>query len=196
MQSMNFEQRIEAIKTWMRLEILPRFNPPNNLDIKIVLQDIADSINYHLPSKVAKEEMPGYLSAVQTYVVRNATSRTLPPVRIFIEATKHIPRSHGEDAQQGGKQNHMSSHLRMAIARIRGGKPVSDYFINGNGRAKVKAHGITDQQLAPYDEWFRITCDEVYHGIAPPQVTNKIAAHKEILRGAIKPVVDSAACMQ
>ena len=167
MQSMNFDQRTQAVKEWMKAEILPRFNPPNNLNPSLILNDIVGSVNKHLPSKITTEEMPAILSHVQDKLIQIAPSRTLPPVRTFIEATRNIPQSHREEAQRGEVGSKVSTYLRLAVDRIRSLKPVSDHYITGAGRADLYEHGITDDHLAPYEEAIRRTQEEVYRGAEP-----------------------------
>lgn len=164
MQSMTFEQRIAAVKEWVKAEILPRFNPPNNLNSAMILNDIVGSVNKHLPSKITKEEMPIILSHVQSNLIQIATSRTLPPVRVFLEATRNIPHTSTESRTEAKSGGGISTYLKLAIKRIRNREPVSDHFITGVGRNSLYEHGITDDHLAPYDEAIKRTQEEVYHG--------------------------------
>ena len=167
MQSMTFEQRIAAVKAWVKAEILPRFNPPSNLNSAMVLNDIVGSVNKHLPSKITAEEMPVILGHVQDNLIQIATSRTLPPVRVFLEATRSIPLSRSQDHTEAKGGGVVSTYLKLAIKRIRNSEPVSDHFITGAGRAKLYDHGITDDHLAPYEEAIKQTQAEVYRGASP-----------------------------
>lgn len=186
MQSMNFDERTEAVKKWIQTEILPRFSPPNNLNIKMVLNDIASSVNRHLPSKVTHQEMPSLLSGVQENLVQIAMSRTLPPVRIFIEATKKLPKSEGEGAQGGDYSASGNTHLRMAIARVRGGKPVAGFYIEGSGRAQLLRNGISEEMLRPYDDYLKQAKAEVYGGAESKleEVATR-RRHEEVLEDAV-----------
>lgn len=186
MRSMNFDERTEAVKKWIQVEILPRFNPPNNLNIKMVLNDIASSVNRHLPSKVTHQEMPLLLSGVQENLVQIAMSRTLPPVRIFIEATKKLPKSEGESAQGGDYSFSSNTYLRMAIARVRGGEPVAGFYIEGSGRAQLLRNGISEEMLLPYDDYLKQAKADVYGGEGSKleDVVTK-TLHEEVLEGAV-----------
>jgi len=183
MPSMSFDQRINAIKNWMKEEILPRFNPPSNLNPTLILSDIANGLNAHLPAKIEPDQMPSILRHVQDNLIRNAMSRTLPAVRYFIEASKNIPRSDGESRQIGQTHSDMSTYLRLAIDRVRGGKPVSDFYIEGKGRRQLLQHGITEDELAPYDEYIQRIRRDVYHD--DPMPTEEPSQHEQVLSGSI-----------
>lgn len=115
-----------------------------------------------------------------------AMSRTLPPVRIFIEATKKLPKSEGESAQGSDYSFSSNTHLRMAIARVRRGEPVAGFYIEGSGRAQLLQNGISEKMLLPYDDYLKQAKAEMYGG-EEPKLEEVVAKrrHEEVLEGAI-----------
>lgn len=147
---MNYDERISHLKEWLKTDILTRFNMPRDLDPKIVAMDLIEAINRNLPSSTTPELMSHLLASIAKEVAQSARSRTLPPIKDFLDAARNASRS---GVAPHTEPSHTSlDPYAMAAQRIRSGQAVSDTYLKGPSREKLKQKtGITDLELEPYD---------------------------------------------
>lgn len=158
-----FEQRLTAVKAWMKADIFTRFKPAQGVDTVVSLTDVAEAVNRHLPAHVDEVIMSGLLEKVRQHVVDNAISRTLPPVRDFIAATRMASRSHGEPALGPFKGSVYLTGYRHVEALIRAGKPIPETYLRNTLRKElIERTSITDQDLYPYEQSFARTMEDTY----------------------------------
>ena len=146
---MNYDQRIAFLKEWFKTDILTRFNMPKDLDPKVVAMDLIEAINRNIPSNVTQELMSHLSASITKEVSQSARSRTLPPVKDFLDAAKKAAKSGVAPHTEPSRNLH--DPYAMAAKRIRSGEPVSDTYLKGPSRKKLQQiEGITDLELEPY----------------------------------------------
>jgi hypothetical protein len=84
---MNYDQRINYLKNWFGSDILSRFNMPKELDQKIIAMDTIEAVNRNIPNGVDKERMGQLVASITKELAQSATSRTLPSIKAFVDAT-------------------------------------------------------------------------------------------------------------
>ena len=153
---MNYDQRMELLKNWFKSDMLVRFAMPKDLDPKTVAIDVIESINSNLPANADKNMMDHFCAGITRDVVRSARTRTLPSVKEFLDVTRKVAQSHGEP--RTGPSPAAPSRYTIAAKNIRSGLPISDSFLKGESRKKLKEEeGITDLDLEPYDKYIHNT---------------------------------------
>lgn len=149
---MTYEQRIALVGQWFKTEIAPRFSMPNGLDPRIVINDVIEGINAHIPSNLDRERIGNLLASITKEIARSAKSRTLPTAKDFIDATRAASQAYSTPSPTHPTRTTSIDPLRLAAARIRAKETVGEGYLKGARReALMKEHGITETDLAPYD---------------------------------------------
>lgn len=160
---LNFEKRLAAIKAWIKADIFTRFKPAQGVDLVVSLTDVAEAVNRHLPARVDDVIMPGLLEKVRQHVVDNAISRTLPPVRDFIAATRAACKTRGEPAGEAFEGSAYLTGYKHVELLIRAGKPIPDTYLRNTMRKELLEHtSITDQDLYPYEQSLARAMEDAY----------------------------------
>jgi hypothetical protein len=147
---MNYDQRIAYIKQWFKDQILPRFNMPRDLDPRIVAMDVIEAVNNNIPSKTDEKRMGYFVALIAKEISRSARSRTLPPVKEFVDATRAATQGHGEARSEPTSK--FANPYLITEKRIRSGEEISDLYLRGTMREQLIAQtSITDKDLEPYE---------------------------------------------
>lgn len=147
---MNYDQRISYLKNWMKTDILPRFNMPRDLDPKIAAMDVIEAVNSNIANGTTPERMSQLVASIAKELAQSARSRTLPPVKDFIDATRKASSAYA-DKSALPKPKTNSAH-KINANRIRQREAVPDYYITGTGRAiLIEEYGLTESDFQPYD---------------------------------------------
>jgi hypothetical protein len=149
---MTYDQRINQITFWFRDEISTRFNMPNGLDPKVLVNDIVEAINSNLPSRLTQEQMGNILAHIAKDVTRAAKTRTLPLPASFVEAAKSATEGHRTSSATTLAETPSMTPEQAAAARIRKGLPLSARWLVGERRQRlIEQCGLTEDELRPYD---------------------------------------------
>lgn len=147
---MNYDQRINFLKEWFKTDILSRFNMPRDLDPKVVALDVIEAVNRNISSGKNHSQMSDLVASITKGVTQSARSRTLPPVKEFIDATRDSSGSDGAPASVAS--SYSWDPYAMNAARIRQGAAVADIYLHEPHRKKlIEEHGITEKDLEPYN---------------------------------------------
>ena len=150
--SMNYDQRISYLKNWFGNDILSRFNMPRDLDQKIIAMDTIEAVNNNIPSDVTPERLGQLVASITKELAQSATSRTLPSIKLFIDATRSASKRLREARTEATHSSVGLDTLKITEARIRAGEAISDTFLRGTMREMLIAKtSITDADLAPYE---------------------------------------------
>jgi hypothetical protein len=147
---MDYNQRITLITNWFKSDMSVRFNMPRDIDAKIAALDVIEAINSNMPSHLDREQIGNFLASITKEVSRSAKSRTLPTAKEFVDAARisaHTPKISTHSAPKESGDN---EPLRIAVARIRAGEPVSDGWLFGDRRKQILKH-VTERELERYD---------------------------------------------
>lgn len=137
---MNYDQRINQIRSWFKEQVVIRFSAPTGIDPQAAMDDICEAINASLPAKLDHNQLTTILAKVQTEVAREASSRTLPAPKLFIkaavktakpiaQATTHIGYLKGKDAD--------TYEMQRAAEKMQAGEPISDYWLRPSSLDKL-----------------------------------------------------------
>ncbi len=150
--SMNYDQRISYLKNWLRNDILSRFNMPRDLDQKIIAMDTIEAVNNNIPSNIDSERLSQLVASITKELAQSATSRTLPSIKLFIDATRSASKKLGEGRTAAARSPEGLDTLKITEARIRAGESISDTFLRGTMREMLIAKtSITDADLEAYE---------------------------------------------
>lgn len=148
---MNYDQRISYLKNWIKTDILPRFNMPKDLDPKIVAMDVIEAVNSNIPNGTDAKRMSQLVASIAKEVAQSARSRTLPPVKDFIDATRKATSAYADRSITTTTKPKILAH-KISADRIRQRQPVSDYYITGTGRKiLIEEYGMKNSDFEPYD---------------------------------------------
>lgn len=149
---MNYDQRISFLKNWFGADILSRFNMPRDLDPKIIAGDTIEAVNSNIPNSIDKERMGQLVASITKELAQSATSRTLPSIKAFIDATRSASKKLREARTEATHSPVGLDTLKITEARIRAGEAISDTFLRGTMREILIAKtSITDADLAAYE---------------------------------------------
>jgi hypothetical protein len=148
---MTYEQRIALVSHWFKTEIAVRFAMPNGIDPKMAAGDVIEGVNSQLPSSLTPERIGNLLSSVTKEVARSARTRTLPPTKDFVEATRATLQAHIAASAIPTTPSSDNAPEERAARLIRAGKPVGEYWFRGAMRQQLRNQGITEEEMRPYD---------------------------------------------
>lgn len=147
---MNYEQRMSKITSWFKSEIAIRFNMPRDIDPKIAAMDVIESMNSNIPNNMTDERMGNLLALTAKEISRSANSRTLPTVKMFVDAARLASKSHG--APHSAPVDKLHDPLLTNANRILSGEPVADQYLRGKLREQLLSETeVTEEDLKPYD---------------------------------------------
>lgn len=150
--SMNYDQRINYLKNWFGSDILSRFNMPKDLDQKIIAMDTIEAINRNIPNGVDKERMGQIVASTTKELAQSATSRTLPSIKAFIDATQKASQSHG--AGRGVPISGPLDQFAITAKRVAVGGDICESYLREPRRSVlIKNYGVHEHDLEPYDKY-------------------------------------------
>lgn len=147
---MNYDQRISRITTWFKEEIAIRFNMPRDIDAKVAAMDVIESMNSNIDGMINPDSLTELLSLTAKEVSRSAHSRTLPTVKMFVDAAKVAAKSHG--AGRTARTLQPSDPMHINAQRVLSGQPVPEHYLTGKMRDRLlNETKVTEKDLEPYD---------------------------------------------
>lgn len=150
--SMNYDQRINYLKNWFGSDILSRFNMPKDLDQKIIAMDTIEAINRNIPNGVDKERMGQIVASTTKELAQSATSRTLPSIKAFIDATQKATQSHG--AGRGAAISGPIDPFAIIAKRVAVCADICESYLRDPRRSiLIKNYGVREHDLEPYDKY-------------------------------------------
>ena len=87
---MNYEERMAIIKPWIS-EMVGRFDRPNHLihdKAKAELQDMAEDLNYALPSTLNQDQLAGTLERTARSIRMKQRTRTWPTIQMVVSCAR------------------------------------------------------------------------------------------------------------
>lgn len=146
---MTFEQRMNAVKQWLKDEILPRFTAPTSVDKVRTLQDVADAVNANIPRVENAEQFQSHLESVGRKVIQNAKSRTLPVPKDFIEACRETTKS--KAIVSGIPKSMRTCPYTITERRVKAGEAIGSTWLSDLGIADLlKNTSLTMEDIQPY----------------------------------------------
>lgn len=142
---MTHEERTSAIGTWLRVDVLPRYNMPDHLgdtQARREISDMVEDINRVLPILPA-DSFTTFLADVFSKIRMTHTSRAWPPISTFVKAVtgakKEAPTRIGRQAE------YVTDEYAVAAAKMRSGETVGDGFIYGPKAKEIVARGLASE---------------------------------------------------
>ena len=146
---MNFDQRMNAVKQWLRDDILPRFTAPTNIDKVTALQDVADAVNSNIPKIENMQQFQSHLDNVGRKVIQNARSRTLPVPKDFIDACREATKS--RTVVSGPPKSGRSCPYAITERRVKAREPIGDTWLSDIQLPDLLAKtNLTMEDMQPY----------------------------------------------
>jgi hypothetical protein len=147
---MNYEQRVNQITKWFKTEVAIRYNMPRDIDPKVAAMDVIESINATVAGGVDAERMGYLLASTAKEVSRSAHSRTLPTVKMFVDAARNASKTLG--AVHTAPPQQFIDPIQLNAKRVLSGDHVPADYLTGLSRQRLLDEtSVTEADLEPYD---------------------------------------------
>ena len=94
--------------------------------------------------------MSHLVASITKEVAQSAKTRTLPTSKEFVDACSIASQAYREPAVGTSKPD--GDLLTITAKRVRAGEAISEFYLRGTMRIELQSkHGITDEQLEPYE---------------------------------------------
>ena len=141
---MTYETRTDAIGSWLRDVVLPRYNRPDHLgdnEARAEVADMVEDINRVAPL-MGDEALGPFLADAFARVRMTYTGRSWPPIGVFCKAVgaaaKDRPMTGGRPAE------HVPDDYAIMAAKMRAGQPVGQDYLYGPKAKEIEARGLID----------------------------------------------------
>lgn len=152
---MNYDDRMRQIRPWVA-DMVARFDRPNHLThdkAEQELRDMAEDLNYSLPSKITADSLASTLDRTSRAIRMKQRTRTWPTIQMVIScARESLPKP---DMLKPQAPQSMQANMsdRINARRIKAGQAVAESYITGNGRDRLlDAKLIEAADLERYDQ--------------------------------------------
>jgi predicted RNA-binding Zn ribbon-like protein len=145
--TLTFEQRMSAVKDWLKEDILPRFGAPPNIDKARAAQDVAEAVNANIPSTQTMDQFKSHLEKIGKRVIQNAKSRILPVPKDFIDACREATKSAAPVTRTESKL----CPYEITERRVRAGEAIGSTWLSELCMADlISKTSLTMKDLEPY----------------------------------------------
>lgn len=127
-----YDLRIQWLRQWMNEEVLKRFSPPKDVDLKTTLQDTVERINSGLPHVKTREEFTNYLALTLKNMQVNSRTRTLPILRDIDEAVRAAIRATNTNAPPISSKPSARSWAQIAAIQIKKRNMIPETWLTPN----------------------------------------------------------------